>query len=174
HHRRRCAGALPEHVGRLWRERHRLAALCARPHGFRIRGPLPRPDETEAERVLAPAMPRHVPVRPDRREARRGYGRRDLDVGFRLSASRRRLAGILMVYRRAVRRSAGGCRAQDHLRERRQVLRPDQLTAGQPGCPVVIPAKPGSMLAGARVDEKWIPAFAGTTEKERSGWLMIC
>ena len=33
---------------RLWRERRGLARLCARPDGFRVRGPLPRPDEAEA------------------------------------------------------------------------------------------------------------------------------
>ena len=72
-HRRRRAGALSQSAHRLWRERHRLAALCARPHGFRIRGPLPRSDQDEAERILAPAVPGHVPVRPDRRQAGRGY-----------------------------------------------------------------------------------------------------
>ena len=41
----------------------------------------------------------------------------------------RRLAGKLQIHRGAVRRSAGRDRAQDHLRERRQVLRAGQLTA---------------------------------------------
>ena len=73
---------------RFWRERHRLAALRARPHGFRVRGPLPRPDEDEAERILAPAMPRHVPVRPHRAEADRRDRPRNADVGLGLSALR--------------------------------------------------------------------------------------
>ena len=74
-----------------------------------------------------PAMPRDLPVRPDRRQARRRHRRRNADVGLRLSAPRRRMAGILEIHRGAVRGPAGRCRAQDHLRERRQILRPDQL-----------------------------------------------
>jgi hypothetical protein len=50
--------------------------------------------------------------------------------GPRLSAPRRRMAGILKIHRGAVRGPAGRGRAQDHLRKRRQILRPDQLTAG--------------------------------------------
>ena len=42
-------------------------------------------------------------------------------------ASRRGLAGIEEIYRRAVQPSAGRGHLQDDLRERRQVLRPDQL-----------------------------------------------
>ena len=54
-------------------------------------------------------------------------GDRDPDVGLRLPASRRRLAGIEEVHRRPVQPSAGRCHLQDDLRERRQILRPDQL-----------------------------------------------
>ena len=113
----------PEHPPRLWRERHRLDPLRARPHGFRVRGPLPRPDEAEAERILAPPVQGDVPVRPDRAKADRRDGRRDPDVGFGLSAPGRRLAGILEIHRGAVRRPARRHDPQDHLRKRRQVLR---------------------------------------------------
>ena len=41
--RRRGARALPEPAHLVRRERHRLAALRARPHGLRVGGPLPRP-----------------------------------------------------------------------------------------------------------------------------------
>src|SRR5258708_671589 len=67
-HRRRRLGALSEPAGRLWRIRHRLDPLRARPHGFRVRGPLPRPDEAEAQRVLAAPMPGNLPVPPHRPE----------------------------------------------------------------------------------------------------------
>jgi hypothetical protein len=68
----------------------------------------------------------------------------DDDVGFGLPAHRRHLAGILEIHRGAIRRPLARGRAQDHLRERRQVLQPDQLTAmnrgaaspaGDPGAP---------------------------------------
>ena len=53
HHRRDDGGgrvrALSAPARVVWRERRRLARLCAAPHGFRIRGPLPRPDEVEAQ-----------------------------------------------------------------------------------------------------------------------------
>ncbi len=75
------------------RERRRLARLCAAPDGFRVRGPLPRPDEAEAQRVLAPPVPLHLPVRSDQLEADRRDRRRDDDVGLGLSAHRRHLAG---------------------------------------------------------------------------------
>ena len=91
-HRRRGAGALPEPARRLWRERHRLAALRARPDGFRIRGPLPRPDEDEAERLLEAAVQGDVPVRPHRPKADRRDRSRNAHVGFGLSASRWRVA----------------------------------------------------------------------------------
>ena len=42
-HRGRGARALSERAHRLRRERHRLDALRARPHGLRVGGPLPRP-----------------------------------------------------------------------------------------------------------------------------------
>src|SRR5436305_12242385 len=58
---RRRLRAASKFAHRLWRERRRLDTLCAAPHGFRVRGPVPRPDEIEAERILAPAMPRDVP-----------------------------------------------------------------------------------------------------------------
>src|SRR5580693_7401371 len=67
-------------------------------------------------------MPRDLPVRPDRRQARRRYRGRDADVGLRLSAPRRRMAGILEIYKGAVRRLAGRCRAQDYLRDCRAAL----------------------------------------------------
>ncbi len=68
--------------------------LPDRPHGQRVSGPIPRhQDEAPAERILAPPVPRHVPVRPHRHQADRGYGRRNPDVGLRLPASRRHLAG---------------------------------------------------------------------------------
>ena len=38
---------------------------------FEYRRPLPRSDQTEAERILAPPMQSDVPVRPDRHQARR-------------------------------------------------------------------------------------------------------
>ena len=91
---RRRVRAPSEPARRVRRERRRLAPLCAAPHGFRVRGPLPRPDEAEAERILAPPVPRDLPVRPDRHQADRRYRRRDHDVGLRLPAHRRRLAGI--------------------------------------------------------------------------------
>jgi predicted TIM-barrel fold metal-dependent hydrolase len=53
----------------------------------------------------------------------------DDDVGFGLPAHRRHLAGIHEIHRGAVRRPRARGRAQDHLRECRQVLQPDQLTA---------------------------------------------
>src|SRR5207249_7975097 len=47
------------------------------------------------------------------------------DVGLGLSASRRRLAGVVEIHRRAIRSPAGRRHAQDHLRERGEVLRAD-------------------------------------------------
>ena len=47
---------------------------------------------------------------------------------LRLSAHRRRVAGVVEVHRGAVRPPAGRRGAQDHLRERREVLRPHQVT----------------------------------------------
>ena len=58
-------------------------------------------------RILAPPVPRDVPVRPDRPEADRGDGRRDPDVGLRLPAPGRRLAGKL---RNTSRSSSPACR----------------------------------------------------------------
>ncbi len=57
--------------------------------------------------ILAPPVPRDLPVRPDRTQADRRDGGRDADVGLGLPASRRRVAGILEVHRGAVRRPAG-------------------------------------------------------------------
>ena len=71
---------------------------------FEYRGPLPRPDQNEAERILAPPVQGDVPVRPDRHQARRRHRRRDPDVGLRLPAHRRRVAGILEIHQGAVRR----------------------------------------------------------------------
>ena len=88
-------------------------------------------------------VPRDLPVRPDRHQADRGHGRRDADVGFRLPASRRRVAGIGEVHRRPVQGSAEGRRLQDDLRERRQVLRSDELTRAAPRAACVDPAKAG-------------------------------
>ena len=56
---------------------------------FRDLGP-----HDEAERLLAAPVQGHVPVRPHRRQADRGDGRRDADVGLRLSARRWRVAGV--------------------------------------------------------------------------------
>jgi hypothetical protein len=54
---KRGARALPEPPHLLRRERHRLAALRAGPHGLRVGGPLPRSRaQDEAERLLAPAV----------------------------------------------------------------------------------------------------------------------
>ena len=78
-------------------------------------------------RILAPPVPRDLPVRPDRRQADRRYRRRDHHVGLGLPAYRRRLAGIAEIHRRAVRRPVAGGDPQDHLRERRQVLPPVEL-----------------------------------------------
>ena len=72
-------------------------------------------------------MPRDLPVRPGRHQADRGYGGRDPDVGLRLPASRRGVAGIEEIHRRSVQAPAARHRLQDDLRERRQVLRSDQL-----------------------------------------------
>ena len=61
HHRRQRAGALSQHPHRLRRERLRLDPLCARPHGFRMGGPLHRPrpeDEALATTGAASARPR--------------------------------------------------------------------------------------------------------------------
>ena len=59
---------------------------------------------------------------PHRRQADRRYRPRDDDVGLRLPAYRRHLAGIEQVHRGAVRRADPRADPQDHLRERRQVL----------------------------------------------------
>jgi hypothetical protein len=45
-----------------------------------------------------------LPVRPDRHQARRRHRGRDPDVGLRLPAHRRRVAGILEIHRGAIRR----------------------------------------------------------------------
>ena len=64
---------------------------------------------------------------------------------------------------------------QDHLRERRQVLRPDQLSDGRQRS---APARRPWVHAGRtpRVDEQWIPAFAGVTEISNGEpeWPMTC
>ncbi len=54
------------------------------------------------------------------------------DVGLGLPAPGRRVAEVDEVHRGAVRRLAGRHDPQDHLRERRQVLRADQLTVLYP------------------------------------------
>src|SRR5439155_101913 len=46
--RRRRIAPLSEFADRFWRKRHRLDPLRARPDGFRMGGPLPRPDAAEA------------------------------------------------------------------------------------------------------------------------------
>ena len=51
--------------------------------------------QDEAARLLAPPVQGDVPVRPHRRQADRRDGGRDADVGLRLSAPRRRVAGKL-------------------------------------------------------------------------------
>ena len=128
HHRRQRAGALSPHPHRLRRERLRLDPLRARPHGFRMGGPLHRPrPEDEALRLLAPPVQGHVPVRPHRRQADRRHGRGEPDVGLRLSARRRRVAALGQVHQGAVRRGLAGGDQDDHLHQRRQVLRADQL-----------------------------------------------
>ena len=73
-------------------------------------------------------------------EADRRDRPRNADVGFGLSAPGRRVAGIDEIHRRAVRRAHRRADPQDHLRERRQVLRLGELTrpAG-----LVTPAKAG-------------------------------
>ena len=58
-------------------------------------------------RVLAAPVQGHLPVRPHRAEADRGDGGRDPDVGLRLPAPRRRLAGKL---RNTSRSSSPACR----------------------------------------------------------------
>jgi len=91
-----------------------------------------------------PPVQSDIPIRSDRHQARRRYRRRNPDVGFGLPAYRRRVAGILEIHRGAVRRPLARCRAQDHLRERRQILRADQLTRSViPGRP--LGPDPGSM-----------------------------
>ena len=50
--------ALSEPARVVRRERHRLDPLRARPHGLRVRGPVPRPDEDEAVRVPGSASAR--------------------------------------------------------------------------------------------------------------------
>src|SRR5437870_574750 len=42
-----------------------LAYALHPPHGFRVRGPLSRPDETAPKRILAPAVQGAIPIRPD-------------------------------------------------------------------------------------------------------------
>src|SRR5262245_1784415 len=77
-------------------------------------------------------MQGHVPVRSDRHQAHRGHGRRDLDVGLRLPARRRRVARVVEIHRGAVRPPAGRSHAQDHLRERGQILRADVRWSCEP------------------------------------------
>jgi hypothetical protein len=88
-------------------------------------------DGAEAERRLKPLVQANIPVRPNQRQADRRHRRRDDDVGLELPTPRRNLAGILEIYRRAVRRPLTGGRAQNHLRERRQILQPAQCSAGR-------------------------------------------
>ena len=57
------------------------------------------------------------------------------DVGFRLPAPGRDLAGFAGLHQEPVRPPPAGDHPQDHLRERRQVLRPDQLTPPPPSSP---------------------------------------
>src|SRR3989441_1110134 len=77
--------------------------------------------------TLAAPVPGDLPVRSDRHQADRRNGRRDADVGLRLSASRRRLAAVVEVHPGAVRPPAANRHPQDHVRERGQVLRLDEL-----------------------------------------------
>ena len=122
----------PERAHLVRRERHRLDSVRARPHGLRVGGPLPRPrPHHEAERLLAAPVQGHVPVRPHRRQAHRRDGRRDLDVGLRLSPRRRRVARVRQVHPGAVRPPLRRLHAQDHLRERGALLRPDQVGVDQ-------------------------------------------
>jgi len=52
------------------RERHRLGALCPRPHGLRVGGPLPRPWlKMKPRRLLAPPVQGDLPVRPHRHQS---------------------------------------------------------------------------------------------------------
>ena len=108
--------ALSASAGVVRRERHRLDSIRSRPDGFRVRGPVPRPDEAEAERVLAAPVQGDVPVRSDRAEVAQreqpdddGYA----DVGVRLPAHRRDLAGS----RRSISTSSSrGCRRRTSAR----------------------------------------------------------
>src|SRR5439155_3588839 len=134
-HRARRARALSERPHLVRRERHRLDSVRARPDGFRVGGPLPRSrPEDEAERLLAAPVQGDVPVRSDRDEDDPRDGRRDADVGLRLSAPRRRIAAVLEVHRGAVRPVAAGRRPQDHVRERGPLLRAHDMTTGTDGC----------------------------------------
>ena len=129
-HRRRRTGALSEHAGRLWRKRNRLAALRARPDGFRVRGPLPRPDEAEAKRILAPPVQGDVPVRPDGPKLIEEMGVETLMWGSDYPHP----DGVWPESSKYIEEQFAGLTAetdpQDHLRERRQVLRLGELTKG--------------------------------------------
>ena len=121
----------PQRPHRLRRVGLRLDPLCARPHGLRMGGPLHRPrPQDEAVGLLAPPVQGDLPVRPHRRQADRRHGRGEPDVGLRLPARRRRVAELRQVHQGAVRRGLARGDAHDHLHQRRQVLRPDQLIAG--------------------------------------------
>ena len=116
--RRRRVRALSAPAGVVRRERHRLDSVRTGPHGLRIRGPLPRPDEAEAERILAAPVQGDLPVRSDRTEVAQRQQPDDdghADVGLRLPAHRRDLAGIDEVYRRAIPGIVERGHSQDHL-----------------------------------------------------------
>lgn len=67
------------------RERHRLDTVRAGPHGLGVRGALQgtHSAEDEAQRILAAAMPRHLPGRCAGTEAAGCAGRGKRHVGFR-------------------------------------------------------------------------------------------
>jgi predicted TIM-barrel fold metal-dependent hydrolase len=67
----------------------------------------------------------------------------DPDVGLRLSASGRRVAGVGEVHHRAVLALAGRRDPEDDLRERGTVLRPDQLSPPPPSTPFPPPGGEG-------------------------------
>ena len=102
------------------RKRHRVDSLHPGAHGPGVGRSIQGPHaDHEAFRLLAPPVPCHLPVGPHRHSPDRHPGRRQRDVGQRLPAPRRRVAGFQGIHWARTRRRVRITAAQDHLRERR-------------------------------------------------------